>query len=127
MPLFPFRDVFPTATFILPACDIRTLVSKTDTKFCLSSMLIYIEADGDRPDLYSLIWVYVATGSGSGVKCSTRWLLMERHLCVKCVAIPQETRTSFRLIVCERMCAHIKKLFDIDIEILSDACSCSKN
>jgi hypothetical protein len=28
--LFLFRDLFQTATFILPACAIRTLVSKTD-------------------------------------------------------------------------------------------------
>ena len=40
---------------------------------------------------------------------------MEQHLCVDCMAIPLEIKTSFRLIVRERLCAHMRKLFNIDI------------
>jgi hypothetical protein len=43
-------------------------------------------------------------------------LIMKRLLCVDCFAILLEIRTSFRLIVCDRLCAYIKELFDIDIE-----------
>jgi hypothetical protein len=43
-------------------------------------------------------------------------LIMERHLCVDCFAVPLDIRTSFRAIVRERMCAHMKELFDINIE-----------
>jgi hypothetical protein len=35
---------------------------------------------------------------------------------VDCVAIPPEIKTYFRLIVRERLCAHLKELFAIDIE-----------
>jgi hypothetical protein len=43
-------------------------------------------------------------------------LIMERHLCVGCGAIPTDVRTSFRQIVNERMCVHINELFDFNIE-----------
>jgi hypothetical protein len=65
------------------------------------------------PDEDSLIWV---------CRYCTFWcemfdpLIMERHLCVDFVAIPPGIRTSFRLFVRERLCAHIKELFEIDIE-----------
>jgi hypothetical protein len=46
---------------------------------------------------------------------------MERHLCVDCMVIPHETRNYFRQLLYKRMCVYIKQLFNIDIEILSDA------
>jgi hypothetical protein len=41
---------------------------------------------------------------------------MERHLCADCVVIPPpEIRTSYRQLVYERVCVHIKQLFNMDI------------
>jgi hypothetical protein len=72
---------------------------------------VEIYEDGVIPD--TLIWV---------CRYCNFWcevfdpLIMERHLCKDCVDIPTDIRTSFRIIVRERCCAHMKQLFNINIE-----------
>jgi hypothetical protein len=72
---------------------------------------VEVYEDGVIPD--SLIWV---------CRYCSFWcevfdpLIMERHLCVYCAAIPLEIKTSFRQIVYVRSCVHMKQLFNVDIE-----------
>jgi hypothetical protein len=101
--VFPFHDVFPRARAILPGC-----VYKYFSDF-LPFKHVQLYVDEDVPD--SLIWV---------CRYCNFWcevfdpLIMERHLCVECVAIPPEIKISFRQLVCDRLYVHIKQLFDID-------------
>ena len=110
--LFPFRSAFLRARFILPGC-VYEYFSEHDGYEFLPFKHVHMYRDGVRPDSYSLIWV---------CRYCSFWcevfdpLIMERHLCVDCFAFPLEIKTSFRLIVRERLRAHIRDLFHIDIE-----------
>ena len=76
--LFPFGDVFPRARFILPARVYEYFSEHNDYEFLPLHLHLY--RDGDRPDSYSLIWVCRY--------CMFDPLIMDRHLCVDCMAIP---------------------------------------
>jgi hypothetical protein len=103
--------VFPNAIFILPAC-VYPYFNEQDGYEFLTIKHVDIYRDGVRPDLYSLIWV---------CRYCRFWcqvfdpLIMERHLCVDCMAIPMDIRTFSRQIVYERLCVHMQQLFVIEI------------
>ena len=109
--LFPFDDVFPRARFILPGC-VYEYFSEYDGYEFLPFKHVHIYRDGVVPDSCSLIWV---------CRYCRFWcevfdpLIMERHLCVDCVAIPQEIKISYRQLVFDRLCVHMQELFDISI------------
>jgi hypothetical protein len=106
--LFPFHDVFSRAIGILPAC-VYDYFNPQDGYEFLPFKHVNVYLDGDIPDY--LIWVSHYCNFWCEVFDP---LIMERHLCADCVVIPPEIRTSFRQLVYERVCVHIKQLFDID-------------
>jgi hypothetical protein len=106
------RDVFPIARKILPDCVYEYLHVLDGYEF-LPFKHFEIYVDTISPENDSFIWKYCYCNFWCEMLDP---LIMERQLCVDCVAIPPGIRTPFRLIVCERLCAHIKQLFDIDIE-----------
>jgi hypothetical protein len=94
-----------------PACVYEYFNDEQDGYDFLPFKQVKLYQNRDIPD--SLIWV---------CRYCSFWcevfdpLIMERHLCADCFAIPTETRTSFRRIVYERLRAHMQQLFDIDID-----------
>jgi hypothetical protein len=110
--LFPFRDVFPRAREILPDCVYEYFHVLDGYEF-LPFKHFQIYVDTISPENDSRIWMCCYCNFWCEMFDP---LIMEQHLCVDFFAIPPEVKTSFRLIVRKRLSAHVKQLFDIDIE-----------
>jgi hypothetical protein len=111
--MFAFHDVFPTAIEILPDCAYEYFHWLDGYEFLTFKHLQLFKHEHIPEEGDSLIWV---------CRYCIFWcemfdpLIMEQHLCVECMAIPLEIKTSFRQIVRDRLCAHLQKLFNVVID-----------